>query len=119
MPIMIGSASYNQDTGPYPDAKKFDSLAYSIVGSAVYTVVSGQVTGWNYSLVVSASASALGAGISAGGLDSLRTTFAIPSAVTIVTDEAVTATAFFRTLKIKTRLNPTMYVVDVGLTKAV
>jgi hypothetical protein len=119
MSIRIGSADYNQDTGPYPEIKKFDSLAYSIVGSAVYTTVSGQATAWNYSLVVSASASALGGGISAGGLDSLRSSFSIPSAVTIVTDEAVTATAFFRTLKIKTRLNPTYYVVDVGLTKAV
>lgn len=119
MTIRIDSANYSNQAGTYPTFKKFDALRYSVVGSAVYTVVSGQATSWRYSLVVSASASALGGGVSAGGLDSLRTSFAKPTALTIVTDEAVTATAFFRELATRRILNPTMYEVDVLFTKAV
>lgn len=118
MPIRIGSANYNNLPGQSPILKKFDSLKYSIVGSAVYNVVSGQATAWSYSLVVSASASALGGGVSAGGIDTLRASFAIPSSVVIVTDEAVTATAYFRDLRQREQENPTTYLMDVSFVRA-
>lgn len=118
MMIRIGSADYNDMPGTNPTYKKFDSLRYSIVGSAVYTVASGQATAWNFTVLVSASASGLGAGVSAGGLDTLRSSFALPTSVVIVTNEAVTATAYFRDLKIRQQLNPTMYLYDVGLVRA-
>ncbi len=118
MPIRIDSADYNNIAGTYPTLHKFDSLNYSVVGSATYVTVSGQVTAWSYPLVISASGSALGAGVSAGGMDTLRASFSRPTALTIVTDEAVTATAYFRNLKVTERLNPTMYQVEVEFVRA-
>lgn len=118
MPIQIESAIYNNEAGQYPDFKKFDSLQYSIVGSAVYNVVSGQATAWKYSLVVSASASALGGGVSAGGIDSLRTSFSKPTGLYFVSDEALTATAYLRSVSVRKILNPTMYEVDVTLVRS-
>ena len=116
--IRIQSATYFSLPGTNPEYKKFDSLKYSVTESAVYTTVSGQVTAWAYTVVVGLSATATATGISAGGLDSLRASFAIPSALQIVTDEAVTATAYFRSLKTRQILNPTTWQMDVGFTKA-
>ena len=104
--IRIDGTDYQQDTGPYPNSKKFDSLSYSIVGSAVYSVVSGQATSWNYSLLVNSAE-----------LSALRQVYAQPTAISLVTDEAVTATAYFRELKTRQILNPVQFLVDVTLVK--
>jgi hypothetical protein len=117
--LRIGSADYNAEMGVNVSHRKFDSLAFSVVGSAVYTVASAEPTAWSYSVLVSSSATGWsGSGVSAGGVDTLRSSFAIPSAVVIVTEEAQTATAYFRSLKPKERLNPTMWLFDVSFDKA-
>ncbi len=119
--IQIQSAQYNDST-QFQDLIKFQALRYTLAGSADYTNAAFLATAWRYHLVVSASASALGAGISAGGLDSLRTSFAITAVsanmLTFVSDEAVTASAYLTEMKISRRLNPTMYEVDVKLARA-
>ena len=116
MPL-IESSLYNDVMSPTWEPKKFDQLRYTIVGSADYTVLPVVNTAWNYTLVVSASASAIGGGLSAGGLNSLRTTFAKTTAVRIVTDEALTATAWMRSMRIVEKLNPTYYVVSVNFAR--
>lgn len=118
MPIRIQSAIYQNLPGQNPTFQKFDTYKHSIVGSAVYMVAGGQCTGWNWTLLVSSSASALGGGLSAGGLDTLRASFALPTAIQIVTDEAITAMAYFRSLKTQRQLNPTIWEIEVSFEEA-
>ena len=117
--IQLGSAQYNNIQAPNLKYIKFNTLRYTIAGSADYVVMSGTMTSWRFDVLVSASASALGAGISAGGLDSLRQAYASATAIPFVSDEAVTATALFHKMEIRERLNPTKYICGIELARAV
>ncbi len=121
MPIRIESANYNDLPAPGWVPTKFQTLRYTISGQADYTMGATIATAWRYTLVVSASASALGGGVSAGGLDSLRTSYGKTASganqIQFVTNEALTASAYFTGLQIRAQLNPTMYVVEVGLAR--
>jgi hypothetical protein len=117
MSIRIGSADYDNLPGPV-STRKFDSLRYTIAGSADYIVASAIASAWKWNLLVSASATGwAGSGNSAGGLDSLRGSFGSATAVVIVSDEAVTATAAFQKLTPSKQLNPTMYEYAVEFTR--
>jgi hypothetical protein len=114
--IRIGSANYD-NLPNLVSQTKFDTLRYTLVGSADYTVAPVIASAWKWTLSISASGSGIGGGVSAGGLDTLRASFALFAPVTIVTDEAVTATAVFNKLTIAKQLNPTWYEYSVELTR--
>lgn len=123
MPIRIQSAIYNNLPGNSPALTKFQSERWTVSGLLDYTVGLAIATAWSYRLVVSASASALGGGVSAGGVNTLRASFALVSTtgnvnqLQIVTDEAVTATAYMKALQLEQQLSPTMYLYRVDLSK--
>lgn len=119
MPIRIDSADYDNLNAQTPDQIKFQGMRYTIAGSADYVALSALNTAWSYSIVVSASASAKGGGISAGGLDTLRASYAKTTALTFVTDEAVTATGYLLDMRRQNQLNPTMFQYNIRLVRAV
>jgi hypothetical protein len=118
MTLRIDSSNYDNITEPDINLSKFQSLRYSLAGSADYVALTGLVTAWKYTVVVSASAWALGGGVSAGGVDSLRASFAKATALTFVSNEAVTATAWFTQCTPQQQLNPTNYIYQLALVKA-
>lgn len=115
--IRIESANYDNLLAPNPEYTKFQSLRYTIAASADYLGCSALATAWQYTLLVSASASALGGGVSAGGVNSLRVSFAKPTAIVFVTNEAVTATGWFTNMRTLSQENPTMYLMQVNFTR--
>lgn len=122
MPIRIQSAIYN-NLPPTHTPNKFLNLRYTVSGQADVTMGLTVATAWQWRIVVSASASALGGGVSAGGLDSLETSFGLVSTtgsvnqLQIVTERAVTATAWFMGMQIEQQLNPTQYLYRVSFAK--
>jgi hypothetical protein len=119
MNLRIDSADYNVFQRKTPTYVKLQTQRYTIAGSADYVAIGVVNTAWQYTVVVSASASALGGGVSAGGLDSLRTSFSKTTALTMVSDDAVTATAWFTKLATQEQVNPTWFVMNLELVRAV
>lgn len=122
MPIRIESAIYN-NLPPTNAPRKFQDVRYTLSGTLDYTVGLALASAWSYQLVVSASASALGGGVSAGGVDTLEASFGKVSTtgnanqIQLVTDRAVTATVVFTGMQVEQQLNPTEYIYRVGLLK--
>lgn len=123
MPIRIESAIYQNLPGNSPFLNKFQNIRWTVSGQVDYTVATVIATGWSWRVLVSASASALGGGVSAGGVNSLRTSFAktnptgSANQLQIVTDEAVTATGLFVGMQIEQQLNPTMFIYRIDFQK--
>lgn len=117
--IRLDSANYVSFPAQNPEYKKAQQVRYTIAGSADYTVGTVVNTAFKYTLLVSASASALGGGVSAGGLDSLRVSFNKTTALTFVTDEALTATGWLTVCRPQEQLNPTNYLMSIELVRAI
>lgn len=121
MPIRIQSAIYQNLPGNSPFLNKFQSERWTVSGQLDYTVGLAIATAWSYRVVVSASASALGGGVSAGGVNTLEASYANVSTtgnanqIQIVTDRAVTATAYMKNLQLEQQLNPTQYIYRIDL----
>lgn len=122
MPIRIESAIYNNLPTTFAPTK-FETLRYTVSGQADFTVGLVLASAWQWRVVVSASASALGGGVSAGGVDSLRASFAKVSTtgnanqLQFVNEEGATATGYMTLMQVEQQLNPTVYLYRLGMNK--